>query len=38
MSIGVKVVERPIEQTSYVRATLTGMAHTLKHLLQSRRR
>ena len=32
MSIGVKVVERPIEQTSYVRATLTGMAHTLKHL------
>jgi len=33
MSIGVKVVERPIEQTSYVRATLTGMKHTLKHML-----
>ena len=33
MSIGVKVVARPTEQTSYVRATLTGMAHTLKHML-----
>jgi NADH-quinone oxidoreductase subunit I len=33
MSIGVKVVERPTQQTSYVRATLTGMAHTLKHML-----
>ena len=33
MSIGVKVVERPIEQTSYVRAALSGLTHTLKHLL-----
>ena len=32
MAIGVKVLDRPIEQTSYVRATLTGMGHTLKHL------
>ena len=32
MAIGVKVLERPIEQTSYVRATLSGMALTLKHL------
>ena len=33
MAIGVKVLERPIEETSYVRATLKGMALTLKHLL-----
>jgi NADH-quinone oxidoreductase subunit I len=33
MAIGVKVLERPIEQTSYVRATLKGMALTLKHLV-----
>jgi NADH-quinone oxidoreductase subunit I len=33
VAIGVKVLERPIEQTSYVRATLSGMALTLKHLL-----
>jgi NADH-quinone oxidoreductase subunit I len=33
MAIGVKVLDRPIEQTSYVRATLKGMALTLKHLL-----
>ena len=33
MAIGVKVLERPIGQTSYVRATLKGMALTLKHLL-----
>jgi len=33
MAIGVKVLERPIKQTSYVRATLSGMALTLKHLL-----
>src|SRR6476659_1008877 len=33
MSIGVKVVERPIEQVSYVRATLKGLTHTLKHML-----
>jgi NADH-quinone oxidoreductase subunit I len=33
MAIGVKVLERPIEQTSYVRATLKGMALTFKHLI-----
>ena len=32
MAIGVKVLERPIEETSYVRATLKGMALTAKHL------
>src|SRR5438309_4657166 len=32
--INVKVLERPTAQTSYVRATLTGMALTLKHLLR----
>ena len=35
MAIGVKVMERPIEQTSYVRAALKGMALTLKHLLDT---
>ncbi|HTR78448.1 MAG TPA: hypothetical protein VMH39_10070, partial [Gemmatimonadaceae bacterium] len=35
MAIAVKVLERPIEQTSYVRATLTGMATTMKHLLST---
>ena len=35
MAIGVKVMERPVEQTSYVRATLKGMALTLKHLLNT---
>ena len=34
MAIGVKVLERPIEQTSYLRATLSGMGLTLKHLLR----
>ena len=33
MAIGVKVLERPIAQTSYLRATLKGMALTLKHML-----
>ena len=33
MAIGVKVLDRPIESTSYVRATLSGMRLTLKHLL-----
>ena len=33
MAIGVKVLERPIRQTSYLRATLQGMALTAKHLL-----
>ena len=36
MAIGVKVLERPIEQTSYVRATLSGMALTLKHLFEGK--
>ena len=33
MTIGVKVLDRPIEGVSYVRATLGGMALTLKHLV-----
>ena len=33
MAISVKVIDRPIPQTSYVRATISGMALTLKHLL-----
>jgi NADH-quinone oxidoreductase subunit I len=33
MAIGVKGARAPIKQTSYVRATLSGMALTLKHLL-----
>jgi len=32
MAINVKVVERPIEDVSYIRATLKGMALTVKHL------
>jgi NADH-quinone oxidoreductase subunit I len=32
MAIQVKVLERPIRQTSYVRAMLSGMALTFKHL------
>jgi len=33
MAIGVKVLDRPIGETSYVRATLKGLATTMKHLL-----
>ncbi len=33
MAITVKVLERPVEQVSYIRATLKGMALTLKHLV-----
>ena len=33
MAIGVKVMNRPLERVSYVRATLKGMATTLKHLV-----
>jgi NADH-quinone oxidoreductase subunit I len=33
MAINVKVMERPIGQVSYVRATLKGMAMTFKHLI-----
>ena len=29
MAIKVKVLDRPVEQVSYVRATLTGLAHTI---------
>jgi len=36
MAIGVKVMERPIAQTSYLRATLKGMALTLKHMFQEK--
>ena len=36
MAIGVKVMERPIEQTSYVRAALQGMTLTMKHLFQQK--
>ena len=36
MPIGVKVLERPIEQTSYIRATLGGMRRTLKHLFEEK--
>jgi NADH-quinone oxidoreductase subunit I len=33
MAINVKVLDRPVEQVSYVRATLKGMAQTFKHLV-----
>lgn len=33
MAINVKVMHRPLERVSYVRATLKGMAVTLKHLV-----
>ena len=33
MAINVKVMDRPVEQVSYVRATLTGLAHTFRHLV-----
>ena len=33
MSISVKVLARPVEEVSYVRATLKGMALTFKHLI-----
>jgi NADH-quinone oxidoreductase subunit I len=36
MTIGVKQVTRPIEEASYVRATLNGMKLTLKHMLQKK--
>jgi NADH-quinone oxidoreductase subunit I len=29
----VKVVERPVEQVSYIRATLSGLVHTFKHMV-----
>ena len=33
MAIAVKVLDRPIEDVSYVRATLKGLALTFKHLI-----
>ena len=33
MAIKVKVMERPIEEVSYVRATVKGLALTFKHLV-----
>ena len=36
MAIGVKVLERPIAQTSYVRATLQGMGLTLSHIFRDK--
>jgi NADH-quinone oxidoreductase subunit I len=36
MAIGVKVMKRPEEKVSYVRATLKGMALTFKHMFQPR--
>ena len=38
MTINVKVLDRPIEQVSYVRATLKGMAMTLKHFVNREKR
>ena len=37
MAIKVKVLERPVEQVSYVRATLKGMAMTFKHMVDPHR-
>ncbi len=34
MAIGVKVMKRPGSETSYVRATLKGMALTLQHIFR----
>src|SRR5207237_6809552 len=34
MPIGVKILKRPTQQTSYLRATLKGMALTFSHLLR----
>ena len=31
MAISVKVLDRPVEEISYVRATLKGLGHTFKH-------
>ena len=34
MAIGVKVMKRPTQETSYLRATLKGMALTFSHLFR----
>ena len=36
MAIGVVVVERPIGDTSYVRAAIKGMANTFKHIFDQK--
>ena len=36
MALGVKVLERPLAQTSYVRATLQGMGLTLSHIFRDK--
>jgi NADH-quinone oxidoreductase subunit I len=36
MAIGVKVLERPAREVSYVRATLKGMALTFKHMFEKK--
>ena len=36
MAIGVKVMKRPDQQVSYVRATLKGMALTFKHMFEKK--
>ena len=36
MPIGVKVMKRPTRETSYLRATLKGMALTFKHLFKEK--
>ena len=35
MAIGVKTVRRPESETSYLRATLRGMALTFRHLIDT---
>ena len=34
MPIGVKILDRPLEDVSYIRATLKGMSMTFRHLLE----
>ena len=34
MAIGVKVLERPAREVSYVRATLKGMSLTFRHMFR----
>ena len=36
MAIGVKVMQRPAHDVSYIRATLKGMVLTFKHMFQPR--
>jgi NADH-quinone oxidoreductase subunit I len=37
MTIQVKVLARPVEEVSYVRAMLSGMALTFKHMMEPRK-